>query len=130
MLAYYSAESETRKPVLQHAMYYRLYHRSRFSGRKTYARHMPRRVIPAGLRDKTVGRSQRGVSQRSTCRWVVSATRRVPPESGEPESLTGRSRGLWKRGVGDGYARASHPLTGRYYLGAERSQRDARLKKV
>ena len=59
VLAYNSADSESREPVLQHAMYYRLYHRSWFAGRKTYsrqyARHVPRRVAPAGLRDKTVG---------------------------------------------------------------------------
>ena len=40
-------------------MYYRLYHRSWFAGRKTYARqyaqHVPLRVAPAGLRDKPVG---------------------------------------------------------------------------
>ena len=52
MLAYNSADSESREPVLQHAMYYRLYHRSWFAGRKTYARHVPRRGAPAGLRDK------------------------------------------------------------------------------
>ena len=61
VLAYNSADSESREPVLQHAMYYRLYHRSWFAGCKTYAR----RVAPAGLRDKTVGRSQQGVSRRS-----------------------------------------------------------------
>ena len=37
-------------------MYYRLYHRSWFAGRKTYARHVFRHVslrgAPAGLRDK------------------------------------------------------------------------------
>ena len=52
VLAYNSADSESREPVLQHAMYYRLYHRSWFAGRKTYARHVPLRVAPAGLRDK------------------------------------------------------------------------------
>ena len=41
MLACNSAEFESREPVLQHAMYYRLYHRSWFAGRKTYARHVP-----------------------------------------------------------------------------------------
>ena len=59
VLAYNSADSESREPVLQHAMYYRLYHRSWFAGRKTYARqyaqHVPLRVAPAGLRDKPVG---------------------------------------------------------------------------
>ena len=48
VLAYNSAESESREPVLQNAMYYRLYHRSWFAGRKTYARHVRRRVAPAG----------------------------------------------------------------------------------
>ena len=48
VLAYNSADSESREPVLQHAMYYRLYHRSWFAGRKTYARHVPLRVAPAG----------------------------------------------------------------------------------
>ena len=52
MLAYNSADSESREPVLQHAMYCRLYHRSRFAGRKKYARHMPLWVAPAGLRDR------------------------------------------------------------------------------
>jgi hypothetical protein len=68
VLAYNSADSGSREPVLQHAMYYRLYHRSCFAGRKTYARHVPRRVAPVGLRDKTVGRSQKGVSRRSESR--------------------------------------------------------------
>ena len=52
VLACNSADSESREPVLQHAMYYRLYHRSWFAGRKTYARqyarHVPLRVAPAG----------------------------------------------------------------------------------
>ena len=52
VLAYNSADSESREPVLQHAMYYRLYHRSQFAGHKTYARqyarHVPLRVAPAG----------------------------------------------------------------------------------
>ena len=61
VLAFNSADSESREPVLQHAMYYRLYHRSRFAGCKTYARHVSLRVSLAGLRDKTVGRSQKGV---------------------------------------------------------------------
>ena len=52
VLAYNSADSESREPVLQHAMYYRLYHRSWFAGRKTYARHVPRRGAPAGTRDR------------------------------------------------------------------------------
>ena len=60
VLAYNSADSESREPVLQHAMYYRLYHRSWFAGRKTYARQcarqyalrVTRRVAPAGLRDR------------------------------------------------------------------------------
>ena len=52
VLAYNSADSESREPVLQHAMYYRLYHRSWFAGRKTYARHVSRWVTPASLRDK------------------------------------------------------------------------------
>ena len=65
VLACNSADSGSRQPVLQHAMYYRLYHRSWFAGYKTYVRHVPLRVAPAGLRDKTVGRSQRGVSRRS-----------------------------------------------------------------
>ena len=60
-----SADSESREPVLQHAMYYRLYHRSWFAGRKTYARHVLWRGAPAGTRDKTVGQSQKGVSRRS-----------------------------------------------------------------
>ena len=41
VLAYNSADSESCEPVLQPAMYYRLYHRSWFAGRKTYARHVP-----------------------------------------------------------------------------------------
>ena len=49
VLAYNSADSETREPVLQHAMYYRLYHRSRFEGRKTYARRAPQRVCAKRL---------------------------------------------------------------------------------
>ena len=48
VLAYNSADSGSREPVLQHAMYYRLYHRSWFAGRKTYARHVSLRVVPAG----------------------------------------------------------------------------------
>ena len=52
VLACNSADSESREPVLQHAMYYRLYHRSWFAGRKTYPRHVSLRVAPAGLRDK------------------------------------------------------------------------------
>ena len=56
VLAYNSADSESSEPVLQHAMYYRLYHRSWFAGRKTYPRHYARhvslRVTPAGLRDR------------------------------------------------------------------------------
>ena len=52
VLAYNSVDSESREPVLQHAMYYRLYHRSWFAGRKTHARHMSLRVAPVGLRDK------------------------------------------------------------------------------
>jgi hypothetical protein len=54
MLAYNSADPESREPVLQHAMYYRLYYRSWFAGRKTYARHVPRRGATAGLRDKLI----------------------------------------------------------------------------
>ena len=77
VLAYNSADSESREPVLQHAMYYRLYHRSWFAGRKTYARQyalrVTRRGVPAGLRDKTVGRSQRGDSWRSKRRGVAPA---------------------------------------------------------
>ena len=69
VLAYNSADSGSREPVLQHAMYYRLYHRSWFAGCKTYARQyalsVPRRVAPAGLRDKPDGLPQRGVSRRS-----------------------------------------------------------------
>ena len=69
VLAYNSADSESREPVLQHAMYYRLYHRSWFAGRKIYARQYPLRVTrqgsPAGTRNKTVGPRQRGVSRRS-----------------------------------------------------------------
>ena len=52
VLACNSADSESREPVLQHAMYYRLYHRSWFAGCKTYARHMARRGAPASLRDR------------------------------------------------------------------------------
>ena len=52
VLTYNSADSESSEPVLQHAMYYRLYHHSWFAGCKTYARHVPLRVAPAGLRDK------------------------------------------------------------------------------
>ena len=48
VLAYNSADSESREPVLQHAMYYRLYHRSWFAGCKTYSRHVPLRDAPAG----------------------------------------------------------------------------------
>ena len=48
VFAYNSGDSESCEPVLQHAMYYRLYHRSWFAGRKTYARHVPRRGAPAG----------------------------------------------------------------------------------
>ena len=64
VLAYNSADSGSREPVLQHAMYYRLYHRSRSAGCKTYARHVSLRVVPAGLRDKPDGLPQRGVSRR------------------------------------------------------------------
>ena len=52
VLACNSADSESHKPVLQHAMFYRLYHRSRFACCKTYARHVSLRVSLAGLRDK------------------------------------------------------------------------------
>ena len=52
VFAYNSGDSESCEPVLQHEMYYRLYHRSWFAGRKTYARHVPRRGAPAGLRDR------------------------------------------------------------------------------
>ena len=61
VLAYNSANSEAREPVLQHAAYYRLYHRSCFAGRKTHTWHVPLRVAPVGLRYKPVGPSQRGV---------------------------------------------------------------------
>ena len=70
-------DSDTRKRIKQGCMYHRLYHRSWFAGRKTYARHVPRRVAPAGLRDKTVGPSQRGVSRRSESHWATPATCQV-----------------------------------------------------
>ena len=59
-------------------------------------------VPPAGLRDKTVGRSQRGVSRRSKRRGVAPATRRVAMGSAEPESLTERCRGSRETGLGAG----------------------------
>ena len=57
VLAYNSADSESREPVLQHAMYYRLYHRSWFAGLGT----CPCGFVPAGCATKTVGPPQRGV---------------------------------------------------------------------
>ena len=71
VLAYNSADSESREPVLQHAMYYRLYHRSWFAGRKTYAPSCAPAGYPSGLRDKPDGLPQRGVSRRSKGRLVA-----------------------------------------------------------
>ena len=44
VLACNSAKSESREPVLQHAIYYRLYNRSCFAGRQTCVRHVPQCV--------------------------------------------------------------------------------------
>ena len=60
VLAYNPVDSEPREPVLQNAMYYRLYHRSWFAGCKTYARHVPRRGAPAGCATRSTVRP-RGV---------------------------------------------------------------------
>ena len=70
------------------------------------AKHEPQ-VTPAGLRDKTVGRSQRGVSQRSNGRLVALANRRVANESAEPVSLTGVLEGCEKQVLKRG--RKGHP---------------------
>ena len=68
---------------------------------RQYARHVPLRVTQRVCATETVGRSQKGVSRRSKRRGVAPATRRVPPESGQPMSLTGRSRGgHGKQGLG------------------------------
>ena len=53
-------DSDTQKRTKQGCMYHRLYHRSWFAGRKMYARYVPWRGAPAGLRDKTICWSQRG----------------------------------------------------------------------
>jgi len=44
VLAYNSVDSESREPVLQHVMYYRLYHRSWFAGLGTCPCGLPQRV--------------------------------------------------------------------------------------
>ena len=116
VLACNSADSGSREPVLQHAMYYRLYHRSRFAGRKTYARqyarHVPLRVAPAGCAARP-SVDHRGAFPGDPT--VTESPRQPvgqPPESGEPVSLTGRCRGSRETGLEGGYAWATPPPTG------------------
>ena len=112
VLACNSADSGSREPVLQHAMYYRLYHRSWFADHKTYARQVPRWVAPAGCAAR-LSVDHRGVFP-GDLRVTESPRQPVgqPPESGEPVSLTGRPRGSREIGVGSGYASATPPPTG------------------
>ena len=79
VLACNSADSESREPVLQHAMYYRLYHRSWFAGRKTYARHVSRWVTPASLRDKDRECHTDLGAPSALHRFQAHRLRRLPP---------------------------------------------------
>ena len=99
-------DSDTQKRTKQGCMYHRLYHRSWFTGRKTYARHVPQRVCATSpsVRPRGVfpGDLRVTESPRQPVGW--------PPESGQPVSLTGRPRGSGEIGLVTGTHGPPHPL--------------------